>query len=77
MFKVGDKAKVVDEIRRKDGMSVVYPGETVLVTQVFNSETKGVQIVAIQPLKKRGRYSQRLPLLDIVVKNGRPLIIEY
>jgi len=68
-FEVGDIAKVCKVIRRKDGRSVVYPGETVLITNVF--QTKTAWILNIQP------FHDRNPMIDVVVmKNDlKPCLI--
>jgi len=69
MFTTGCRAKVLMEIRRKDHRSVVYPGEEVTITNVFNCQDGETQIVGIQ------MDDNRLPMIDIVCfKDKSPLM---
>ena len=61
MFQVGDKAKVLTEIIRKDGKSIARVGELVTITHVFNSADGETQIVGID------FPDNRLPMMDIVL----------
>lgn len=64
MFNSGDRAKVLEQIKRVDKRSVVMAGEEVTITSVYNCEDGTTQIVGIK------MDDNRMPMGDIVCFDG-------
>lgn len=66
-LKTGDTVEATATIRRRDGKSVILPGETATVTYASEA-SEGVQIVGISLKKGKGP-----PMSGIVVTQEGPL----
>jgi len=65
MFNTGDNAIVTQKITRRDNRSILYPGERVKITSVYQGEK--YTIVNITP------YSCKLPMVDVCCDHTGPL----